>query len=233
MCGRATLISGIKEVEKLFGLSFDNDLVASWGTNFPNYNLAPTHLLPALIREEQMKVVLLKWGLSPHWAKDSRVGYKMINARAETIREKPAYKNAFQKRRCLIALDGYYEWQGKEKVPWRITSDDEKPFAIAGIWGSKSIEGGEELRTASIITRPALKELSHIHDRMPLTLLPETYDYWLNADFSEESEWKDFIYQAVLPLPKCYPVSMYVNSVKNAGEKCIIPAISDEQLSLF
>lgn len=233
MCGRATLVSGIKNVEKLFGVSFDNEVAGSWNNFFPNYNLAPTHYLPALINDEERSLALLRWGLVPFWAKDEKIGYKMINARAETIREKPAYKTAFQKRRCVVAVDGYYEWQGKEKFPWRIGVADDTPFGIAAIWEERKTADGTSLRTVSLITRPAVKELEHIHDRMPLTLLSNTFDHWLNESFSSDNDWNDFVNTALLPLDKVYRVSKRVNSVQNNDPDCILPDEGGEQLSLF
>ncbi|TVQ45984.1 MAG: SOS response-associated peptidase [Saprospirales bacterium] len=233
MCGRATLVSGIKNVEKLFGLRFENEVASSWNNFFPNYNLAPTHYLPALVKDEDKSLVLLRWGLVPFWAKDVKIGYKMINARAETIREKPAYKNSFRRRRCIVAIDGYYEWQGKEKLPWRIGKADKAPFGVAAIWEEKQEVDGSLLRTVSLITRPAVKELEQIHDRMPLALLSSTFDHWLNEPFSSENDWNKFIDTAILPLNKVYRVSKRVNSVRNNDAGCISPDDNGEQLSLF
>lgn len=233
MCGRATLVSGIKNVEKLFGLQFDSEVTKSWNNFFPNYNLAPTHYLPALVNDEGKSLVLLRWGLVPFWAKDVKIGYKMINARAETIREKPAYKNSFRRRRCIVAIDGYYEWQGKDKLPWRIGIADETPFGVAAIWEERKGDDGESLRTVSLITRPAVKELEHIHDRMPLTLLSSTFDHWLNEPFSSDIDWNEFIDTAILHLDKVYRVSKRVNSVRNNDAGCILPDDNGEQLSLF
>jgi putative SOS response-associated peptidase YedK len=154
----------------------------------------------------------MRWGLIPFWAKDIKIGYKMINARAETIDEKPAYKHPFQKQRCLILADGFYEWkkQGKEKQPYRFKLKNGEPFAFAGLW-----DRWETLYSCTIITTKPNNLTKEVHDRMPVILPKDTYDLWLNPNMTET----DYLKSLLVPYPEeemvAYPVSTLVNSPKN------------------
>lgn len=223
MCGRATLITDYRAVQQLFGAEFKEGERDQYEKLFPNYNVAPTHFLPVLTNVEDRRIELMKWGLIPFWAKDHRIGYKMINARSETIAEKPAYKNAFRKRRCLIAVDGYYEWMrsGSEKVPYRIVEPESGVFALAGIWESWKNSQEEVTHTFSVITMPAAKAISNIHDRMPYAIRKTHYNLWLQGDFNE-GEWPAFRGETAIYFSEAYPVSSEVNKVSNNSEKLIV-----------
>lgn len=181
MCGRFAVITLPEALSKHFELEGMIDFSV-------RYNIAPTQ--PAIVircprSNAPRQAVLMQWGLVPSWAKDPSIGQRMINARSETVAEKPAYRKAFQRRRCLVPADGYYEWQkparGKgPKQPYLIRMKDERPFAMAGLWEYWAHADGSELETFTILTCPANELNRPIHDRMPVILPAEAYDFWLN-----------------------------------------------------
>ena len=159
---------------------------------------------------------MFHWGLIPSWAKDPAIGNKMINARAETVSEKPSFRSAFKKRRCLILADGFYEWQKTDdgKQPYHIKMEDDSPFAFAGLWEAWD-KYGEEIRSGTIITTDANDLMNEIHHRMPVILHPEDYGLWLDPDFDE----KEALTSLLKPYPsdamEAYPVSRRVNKPAN------------------
>lgn len=234
MCGRASITLVEKELEKAFNATFYSDDLERY-TGLPNYNVAPTHILPVIRNDDPDHFNLLRWGLIPHWSKDEKIGYKMINARIETLLSKSSFKNPTQKRRCLIPLDGYYEWmkEGKTKTPFRILPESEEPFLVAGIFETWN-KGKEPLTTFSIITKQASEDLEHIHDRMPTILNKEMSEVWLQDDIAIEEILKEI--QAPLIPMKYYQVSNSVGNVRNNREELIEPVKDnpqDEQLTLF
>src|SRR5690606_7874863 len=147
------------------------------------YNVAPSQdVLVIGLRLGARAAALHRWGLIPSWAKDPSIGYKMINARAETVHERPAYRGPFRSRRCLIPADGLYEWkrEGKRKQPYRFLMKDEKPFAFAGLWDEWRGPDGQTIRSCTIITTEPNELLATVHDRMPVILPPDAYDEWLD-----------------------------------------------------
>ena len=219
MCGRFALYSDPFTLASSFKAKALSELR-------PRYNVAPTQKIP-IVREEAEKkrFAIARWGLIPHWAKDMKIGYSMINARAETVASKPAFRNAFRYRRCLIPADGFYEWQvipgSKTKQPWFIVLEDREPMAFAGLWERWRSPEGEESESCSIIVTDANELMSPIHERMPVILAPEDWDVWL------ESETKDA--QALQNLLKPYPaedmkawtVSTKVKSPRNDSVECL------------
>jgi len=186
MCGRFTLTApDPAALRARFGL--DESVRIE-----PRFNVAPTDDVVAVTtdREGARRGELLRWGLVPHWAKDPGVGARMINARAETVAEKPAYRDALRTHRALIIADGFYEWQPREgarKLPWWITRADHEPFAFAGLWASwRPAPDVEPLRTCTIITTDASRSLRAIHDRMPVLLPAGAEDAWLSHDTPQE-----------------------------------------------
>jgi putative SOS response-associated peptidase YedK len=181
MCGRYRLARKKEILAEVFDVGDDDD----WS---PRYNIAPSQSVP-VVRQDATRPVrsfsLMRWGLVPFWAKDAKAGYKMINARAETIAEKPAFRKLLQSRRCLIPADGFYEWvkKGKEKSPFCFTLVDDSVFAFAGIWDRWRNPESELVETCSIITTSANALVSGIHDRMPVILERENYDLWLDPGF--------------------------------------------------
>jgi putative SOS response-associated peptidase YedK len=166
------------------------------------------------------------WGLVPFWAKDPSIGNRMINARAETIAEKPSFRNAFKKRRCLIIADGFYEWQGPkgQKQPMFITLCDKKPFAFAGLWETWSKEDPETLyKSCTIITTEACEAVREIHHRMPVIIKPEAYKFWLNPNNQDVNALKNILEKELLTDLVSHPVSKQVNSTRNNDASCIDP----------
>ena len=190
MCGRYAFFSPAEAVKRVFALDDFPPLE-------PRYNIAPTQPVPVL-REEQpgrRKVALLHWGLIPSWAKDRSVGNRMINARAETLSERPAYRAAFRRRRCVVLADGWYEWQvvASGKQPWFIHSRDGAPLGLAGLWETwRDPAGGEPVESCTIVTTDAVGPLAEIHHRMPAVLPAAGLEAWLDPrqqDVTALSRW--------------------------------------------
>jgi len=187
MCGRSSLTKTEKEIEARFNATFYSEELERYNP-LPNFNVAPTHRMPIINNEEQDKIQLYRWGLIPFWAKDEKIGYKMINARVETLLEKSAFKNAVKSRRCLVPMDGFYEWkkEGKTKTPYRITLPDTPIFTAAGLWENWKSNTGEEVFSFTVITQPPNEMMKNIHDRMPAILHPDQEKLWLDNDLSPE-----------------------------------------------
>ena len=182
MCGRSSLTKTEKELEERFQADFYSEDLERYNP-LPNFNVAPTQLHPVITQQEPRMIHLYRWGLIPFWAKDVKIGAKMINARIETIAEKPAFKQAFEKRRCLVPFDGYYEWlkTPEGKIPYRIKVTNTDIFSIAGLYDSWRSSDGKIIRSFTLITKEAEPVIAHLHDRMPLILLPEQESLWLDA----------------------------------------------------
>ncbi|MGZ8908051.1 MAG: SOS response-associated peptidase [Methylobacter sp.] len=219
MCGRFALYSDPFTLARRFEAEEPSDMR-------PRYNVAPSQNIP-IVREEgeKRRFALARWGLIPHWAKDIKIGYSMINARAETVAEKPAFRNAFKHRRCLIPADGYYEWQAiagtKTKQPWFIVLRDREPMAFAGLWERWRSPEGEELESCSIIVTDANGIMRPIHERMPVILAADDWDAWLRSDGKDA-----VVLQSLLkPYPAedmvVWPVSTKVNSPRNDSAECL------------
>jgi len=215
MCGRYTLYSDIEQLKAHFPI----DLAETETT--PNYNVAPTQEVPAIIRSEESNVLTkLHWGLVPFWAKEKKIGSKMINARLETVATKPAFRNAFKKRRCLIPADGFFEWTGskRQKQPVYITLPDRRPLVFAGLW-----EDWLGYLSSTIITREAVGPLKEIHDRMPVVLQPDVYGKWMDHGSSDARYLQDLLSCGSVTDFTFYPVSKQVNVVRNNGSGNIEP----------
>jgi putative SOS response-associated peptidase YedK len=213
MCGRFVVFNDFEQLKEHFLI----DKVLYELT--PNYNVAPTQEILAIVREEGLNVLeKLYWGLVPHWSKDISAGYKMINARMETVASKPSFREAFKKRRCLIPADGFYEWSGSKgnKQPFFITLPDEKPFAFAGLWETwwDKENQGDSYRSCTIITREASPCLKDIHHRMPAVLPPDTYEAWLDSDNQDTKALQEILSDKTVTEFKIMPVSNQVNSVR-------------------
>ncbi len=193
----------------------------------PSYNIAPSQTIPIVRQEGEKRVVVpVKWGLIPSWAKDTKISYSTINARAETVETKPAFRSAFKHRRCLVPADGWYEWQVLEnadhKQPWFITQKDREPLAFAGLWEQWRNPEGESLESCSIIVTEANAFMKSIHNRMPVILAEDTWDTWLSPTNKEPQALQDLL----IPYPKndisAWPVSTLVNSPKHNSPECLI-----------
>ncbi|MBS4174548.1 SOS response-associated peptidase [Bacillus sp. FJAT-49736] len=216
MCGRFNLYSSMELLLERFDLKN-----AEWIEWYPRFNIAPSQDVLAVVQGENgNKGGFLKWGLVPSWASDPKIGYKMINARAETLTEKPSFKHLLSRRRCLIIADGFYEWkrEGDGKQPYHIRLKNGEPFSFAGLW-DRWEKNGEKLQTCTIITTEANKLMKPIHDRMPVILTKETENRWLDRTIGNSitDVLKPYDYQYM----EAYPVSSLVNSPKNEGEELI------------
>lgn len=239
MCGRSSLTLTEKQIEERFNATFYSDDLVKYNP-LPNYNVAPSQYHPVITQSDPRMINLYRWGLVPFWAKDPKIGYKMINARKETLLEKPAFREAVKTRRCLIPIDGFYEWQksGKQKTPFRIVPTNTKVVSLAGLCETWKQPDGETLHTFTIITHEANDKIAPIHDRMPAMLLPDIEEQWLDSEISP----KDAL-EILTPYPEdyldYYPVSTDVNSVKNNHSGLIEKIEEDQspsagdQLSLF
>ena len=226
MCGRHTLRTKLNVLLDQFAAELADEIDYR-----PRYNIAPTQSVLAVRQPEQgakRELVELRWGLIPVWAQDTKIAYSTINARGDTVAEKPAFRSAFKKRRCLILADGYYEWlrEGKTKLPQLYEIAGGKPFAFAGLWeywpGPKDANG-EPIESCTIITTDANKLAAKVHDRMPVILDPDDYDLWLDPSVDDRAKLERLIKPFPVKPMSVRPVSTVVNNVKNQGEQCIAP----------
>lgn len=220
MCGRFTLTADLEQLEERFSFH------ASPLSLTPRYNIAPSQAVLSIIRDEAgTRGGLLRWGLIPSWAKDADIGNRMINARAETVAEKPSFRRALQKRRCLIVADGFYEWrqEGKKKTPIFITLPSQAPFAFAGLWETWRPPDGEAIHSCTIITTTPNSLMESIHNRMPVILTRGAETVWLDRTITEPEK----LLPLLVPYPAtemaAYAVASLVNSPKNDSSACIVP----------
>ncbi|MCA1557825.1 MAG: SOS response-associated peptidase [Acidobacteria bacterium] len=217
MCGRFTLKTAPKRLAEEFGV----DEVPYFEDR---YNIAPTQVILGINQiDGERQVKELRWGLVPSWAKDRSMGGKLINARSETVREKPAFREAFKRRRCLIPADGFYEWQRRDgySQPYYFKMADERPFALAGLWDRWGGPDGELVESCAILTTEANEVLRPVHDRMPVILSADSYDLWLDSDLRK----LDIVKELLRPYPAAemtaYPVSRLVNSPQRQGAELL------------
>jgi putative SOS response-associated peptidase YedK len=221
MCGRLTLTARLEEIIEQF--SIINSI------SFPyeaKYNVAPSQNLLAIVGTSAgNRLGQLRWGLIPSWANDSKIGYKMINARAETLSEKRSFKPLLARRRCAIIADGFYEWKNtsKGKTPFRITLKDESPFIMAGLWDSWQNEDGKKVNSCTIITTKSNELLDPIHDRMPVILSSEAEKIWLDPSLNNNEIQHKVLKPYSSNEMKMYEVSQLVNSPKNDLIDCMLP----------
>ncbi|MCP2501329.1 MAG: SOS response-associated peptidase [Deltaproteobacteria bacterium] len=221
MCGRFTLFEADKVLSKEFGVSGVPPLS-------PRYNIAPSQPIAAVRTPHTgigRELALLRWGLIPSWSKDPAIGNRLINARAETVREKPSFRNAFRRHRCLIPTNGFYEWQRQErgKQPYFVRMRDERIFAFAGLWDRWESPDDGIIETCAILTTAANAVLAPIHDRMPVILPQAEYARWLDPALKDP----DSLSPLLVPFPPeemlAIPVSPRVNAPSTDDEKCIAP----------
>jgi putative SOS response-associated peptidase YedK len=221
MCGRFTLHTPESRIREAFGLEHTELLSLK-----SRYNIAPSQNIP-IIRDTDTghEMVLARWGLIPAWSKEAKTKYSTINARIESVAEKPTYRTAFKHRRCLIPADGFYEWKvvNGHKIPHHIRMRDSEVFAFAGLWDRWEGDG-ETLDSCSIIVMPANEVMKPIHDRMPAIIAPAHYDLWLDSRITEKDDILAFLNSAPSSQLKAYPVSSWVNTPKHDDKRCIQPA---------
>ncbi|ANU09895.1 hypothetical protein BBH88_06075 [Planococcus antarcticus DSM 14505] len=215
MCGRYSLLADYTVLIERFHIeetAFNEDDYSA------SYNVAPSQQVVAIVNDgDKNRLGKLKWGLIPPWAKDAKVGYKMINARSETAAEKPSFRNAFKKKRCLVVADSFYEWQRKngEKIPIRIKLKTGEPFAFAALWESWKSPDGQTINSCSILTTGPNALMKSIHDRMPVILTKEGEKIWLDPDMDDVDTLKGLLKPYKAEDMEAYQVSEEVNSPKN------------------
>ena len=219
MCGRYLIISN-PEAIRLLAQYFEQP-------NFPpRYNVAPTQPIPIVRQEDGARhFALMRWGLLPSWVKDPKTFTLLINARGESVRDKPAFKNAMQRRRCLIPADGFYEWQvdGRIKRPFVVRPRDRKPIMFAGLWETWTGPNGEEIDTAAIVTTAANQTLHPIHHRMPVILEPEDFALWLDCTQVDAAQAQGLLKPAREDRMEAYEISPAINRVVNDGPEVLEP----------
>jgi putative SOS response-associated peptidase YedK len=209
MCGRYTLSTDLKQVAKRFGAATDEI-----PSIVPRYNIAPTQSVIVVSDDGKRTVKQMRWGLIPSWAKDPSIGNRMINARAETLAEKPAFRAALKKRRCIIPADGFFEWKklGTVKQPLHIVLKSREPFGFAGLWEHWTSPEGEEILSCTIITTEANELLKAVHDRMPVILTRDAEAVWLDPKIQEPEKLLPLLKHYPADQMEYYPVSQQVNS---------------------
>ena len=219
MCGRFAFYSPSEAAVELFGASSSVEIQ-------PRYNIAPTQFIAAIRNDEnrERELVMLRWGLVPFWAKDPSLGNRMINARAETVAEKPSYRAAYRHRRCIVLADGFYEWQkaGDVKTPHYISLASGEPFALAGLWENWTDKAsGESLQTTTLITTAANDFMAPLHHRMPVILESGIAGEWLagSTDLLDDVA-------AITPALQAWPVDRRVNNARNEGPE-LVSAVGD------
>jgi putative SOS response-associated peptidase YedK len=220
MCGRFRVARSKEILEEDFEAE-DSLNAVEWE---PRYNVAPGQAVVAVRQDAERAVrrlAPLRWGLIPAWANDAAVGYKMINARAETAADRPAFREAMRQRRCLIPADGFYEWKraGKEKLPFCFTLADDAVFAFAGLWEQWRSPQGQTVESCAILTTAPNELVREVHDRMPVILAPDAYDLWLDPGFRRVSELQPLL-KPYAGAMRRYRVSSRVNQVTNDDAEC-------------
>ncbi|MFT5368040.1 MAG: putative SOS response-associated peptidase YedK [Candidatus Latescibacterota bacterium] len=231
MCGRFA-----------FAAPKDQNQLAFSGFIFPDdmpkrYNIAPGQPIIALANNGQKHAVAFKWGLIPSWSKDPQIGNRLINARAETLAEKPSFRSCFKRRRCLIPTTGFYEWKkqpdGKTKVPMLISLKSGQPFAFAGLWEHWGSPEGDEIDSCTIITTEPNELMASIHNRMPVILPPEAYAAWLDPKERRPEDLQTLLTPFPTKEMTAHAVSSLVNIPGNDSAECIAPVHQPEQGALF
>ena len=220
MCGRYTLSAPGDVVAEAFGLAEAPDLA-------PRYNIAPSQRVPivrAAANAAGRELALVRWGLVPSWAREAAIGNRLINARAETLAEKPAFRDALRRRRCLVVADGFYEWQtvGRRKRPWHFRRPDGAPFALAGLWARWPDPAGGDLESCAIVTTAANELLAPVHDRMPALLDGDGAAAWL-AEGAEPGRLAGLLAPAPPDALVAAPVSLAVNDPRHDAPDCVLP----------
>ena len=201
----------------------------------PRYNLAPTQSVLTVVNDGMRRGELMRWGLVPSWAKDIKIGNRMINAVSETAPTKPAFRSAFRRRRCLVLADGFFEWrrEGKKRVPLYFTKESGEPMGFAGLWENWQSPEGEWIRSCTILTTAANSFIEPVHNRMPVILSAETEPLWLDPLTENPASLEPLLLPAPPELLIVREVSPVVNNARSEGPDCITPVVSPEEGRLF
>ena len=229
MCGRFTLISSVADLQLRFGFAMEPAEVR------PRYNLAPTQSVLTVVNDGMLRGELMRWGLVPSWAKDIKIGNRMINAVSETAPTKPAFRSAFRRRRCLVLADGFFEWrrEGKKRVPLYFTKESGEPMGFAGLWENWQSPEGEWIRSCTILTTAANSFIEPVYNRMPVILSAETEPLWLDPLTENPASLEPLLLPAPPELLIVREVSPVVNNARSEGPDCITPVVSPEEGRLF
>jgi putative SOS response-associated peptidase YedK len=230
MCGRYFLVSDADALQAVLGVTrFPAESLA------PRYNIAPLQRVPVIVSHQGERVLgLVRWGLTPAWAASDEDAARSINARSETVAEKPSFRDAFRLRRCLVPADGFYEWRratGGARTPMAVRVEGLEPIAFAGLWERWRAPSGEVITSCVILTTDAAEEIRSIHDRMPVILDPEAQRTWLDPDATPE-QLHELLARAAPPL-RAQAVSTLVNAVRNDVPDCLLPVDDAPDLDLF
>ncbi len=225
MCGRYTLTKQEKRLQEYFGLTERLPFA-------PRYNIAPTQEAPVILMENAPQRRLMRWGLIPFWAKDETIGNRLINARSETLADKPSFRKAFERRRCLVIADGFFEWARTKsgKSPVRIVLKDPEPFAMAGLWEKWLSPMGHEVESFTIITTEANDLMAKVHDRMPVILPEANYEQWLELQSTNLKGLQTLLHPYAADEMEFYPVSAAVNNPRQDGPECVEPLATPDLL---
>ncbi len=230
MCGRKTLTRDIQSIIEEMAIEEwqDSDLYT------PSFNIAPTQSAPIMIDHMGRKVKSMKWGLIPSWAKDESIGSRLINARAETLLQKPSFQNLVPRKRCVVITDGYYEWKrtSSKSIPYYIHHRDNKLLPMAGLWDTWENPSGEGIFSYTVITTTPAPFVEEIHNRMPVILKPDDIKAWLQVHNTSIPDAMNLLTPYTGQL-NTFQVSTLVNSPKNDRKECIIPLGDSDSLSLF
>jgi len=223
MCGRTALTASPEDLVAAFGL-------AETPTYAPRYNVAPSQPLDVVRAAPRRALERLRWGLVPAWAEDAKIGNRLALARVETATTTNAFRDSVRRRRCLVVVDGFYEWQrdGKASVPYFARRPDGAPFALAGVWDRWVSRDGEVIESCAIVTRPALEALAAVHDRMPLVVESDLWERWLDR---ETTDVEALLAEATARTPALavHPVSTHVNDPGHDDPGCVVPALPAQQ----
>jgi len=219
LCGRYTLLADESAIRRRFRIPHELNEYR------PSYNIAPSEQVLAVIHDgKKRRAGLLRWGFIPSWAKDEKIGNKMINARSETAHLKPSFKHLMARKRCLVIADSFYEWQktATGKVPKRIQLESRELFAFAGLW-DKWQQGDKVLFTCTLLTKDANEFMQEIHHRMPIIVPKDQEDNWIRPSFAHAEEAQEFVTNLETESLMAYTVSDFVNNAKNNDVTCIEP----------
>jgi putative SOS response-associated peptidase YedK len=211
MCGRFEIHSAIELIAKIFGIH-------EWDIEYsPSYNIAPSQDILLAVNDGKRRLVKSRWGFVPSWSKELSAGYKMINARAESVADKPSFRQAFQNQRCLVVADGFYEWkkEGPTKRPFYIRLKSGEPIGFAGLYNVWKSPEGEQICTSTIITTDANEIIQPLHDRMPAIASPGAYDLWLDPTIHDKALLQNILKPYASEAIDIYEVTPKVNSPKN------------------